>query len=204
VGYQWYGEKKVYCPSILDYPNDMKADLVTSDWQLLRDFVEVHNSADAVVTWYGKGFDYKWLQAKCFEYKLPYLAPIPHIDLCFTAKAHFKAGGNSLKNISELGGFKQSKTPVDSDNWRRAAVGEEWAIRNVISHCKSDVQMTSEAYTRMKPLIRNGPRMGPVGTCSNCGSDALTFRGRALTKYKGEFTRFSCKDCGSWGQKPRG
>ncbi len=202
VGYKYVGKPKVYCPSVMDYEGWDTKDFTKADKPLLRDFIEVHNKADAVVTWFGKGFDYKWLQAKAFEYKMPYLAPIPHIDLCYTAKAHFKAGGNSLKNISEIGEFTAKKSPVDSYNWRRASVGYAPAIKQVIAHCKEDVLMTAEAYDRMRPLIRNGPRMGPPGTCGNCGSEDLVFRGKALTKYKGQYARYQCKKCASWGQSP--
>lgn len=201
VGYTYYGSGAVECPSVLDYSPE-KGGFTRRDYGLVRDFIKIHNEADMVVTWYGKGFDAKWLNGKALEYGLPFLAPVPHVDLCFTAKANFKAGGNSLKNISEVAGFRASKTPLDCQTWRRAAVGEEPAIRNVIKHCIADVAMTAEAYERMRPLVRMHPRLGALGHCGTCGSERLVSKGKAVTKYKGEYNRFKCSDCGSWGQKP--
>ena len=201
VGWQVYGEKRIHCPSVMDYPN-WQRDMTKSDKPLLRDFIEIYNSADMVVSWFGKGFDTKWLNGKALEYGLPFLAPVAHVDLCFTAKANFKAGGNSLKNISEVGDFVGKKTPVDSENWRRAGVGHAPSIRRVIAHCKADILMTTEAYTRMRPLVRQHPRIGKLGDCAACGSRALNARGRAVTKFKGEYQRYQCNSCGSWGQRP--
>jgi hypothetical protein len=187
----------------MDFPGWEK-DMTRSDIPLLKHFIEIHNSADMVVTWFGKGFDYKWLQSKAFEYNLPYLAPVPHVDLCYTAKAHFKAGGNSLKNISELGGFTGKKTPVDSYNWRRAAVGYAPAIRKVIAHCKADIEMTTEAYERMRPLVRQHPRVNGVGPCRFCGSDRMQKRGLSLTKLKNQQQRVQCVACHSWDLRALG
>lgn len=201
VGYQWYGQKKVHCPSVMNFPGWQK-DMTTADKPLLKHFVEVYNSADVVVGWYSKAFDVKWLNSKCFEYNLPYLAPVTHIDLCFTAKGNFHAGGNGLKNISELGKFKASKTPVDSTHWRRAAVGYAPAIRAVVAHCRADILMTTEAYTRMRPLVRTHPRVAGWGPCRVCGGWNLQRRGIAVTKLKNQQQRIQCQDCATWDQRP--
>jgi hypothetical protein len=177
-------------------------DMTTADKPLLRDFIKVYNSADVVVGWYNSMFDRKWLQSKALEYRLPFLAPVTQIDLCFTAKANFHAGGNSLKNISELGDFKASKTPVDSKHWRRAAVGYAPAIKAVVAHCVADIKMTTEAYERMRPLVRNHPRVNDYGPCRTCGEDKLIKRGIAITKLKNQQQRYQCTNCASWENRP--
>jgi uncharacterized protein YprB with RNaseH-like and TPR domain len=202
VGYKWYGEKRVYVPSVMDYPN-WKRDMTTCDKRLVRDFVKVLGQADMIVTWYGKMFDWKYIIGKCFEYGIEYPEPVPHVDLCFTAKANFVVGGNSLKNVSEVGGFTRgAKTPVGRPEWRKAAVGHVPSIRYVIEHCRQDVVLLEEAYDRMRPLVRQHPRVRGWNPCRVCGSMALQLRGTALTTTKGPRVRVHCTNCGAWESRP--
>src|SRR5271165_5104007 len=125
-GYKWLGEKRVYVPAINDYESFDKDK--TDDKQLIADFIEVYNSADINVTYFGTGFDRKWLTAKALEYRLGIPANIPMIDLYYTVKSNFAISRKSLQNVGYYLGLSNEKTPVEGKIWRSAATGHEPSI----------------------------------------------------------------------------
>lgn len=200
VGYKWLHEKTVHVPSITDYPDWQKN--MTDESRLLKDFKKVYESADMLVTYFGKGFDVKFLQAKFLEHGLGVAPNIPHVDLFYTVKANFALSRKSLQNVGYYLDLNTEKTPVEGKIWRRAATGHKPSIDYIVRHCKADVQMLEELYLRLRPLVRQHPRVAARGECSACGSRLLQARGRALTSTKGERHRYQCQECGHWSTRP--
>ena len=200
IGYKWLHEDYVYCPAITDYegwerdPTDCK--------KLLKDFASVWSQADVVVGYFSKGFDIKFLNAKMFEYGLPPLTPVAHIDLFFVVKAAFALSRKSLQNVAYHGNLEGRKTPVEGRIWRRASTGHGPSIKYIVDHCLADVQMTEELYLKLRPYIKQHPRVSGYGPCRTCGSTALVSRGYAVTKLRGEQRKVQCNSCGSWDQRP--
>lgn len=195
-GYKWLGEDKVYCPSIMDYEG-WKDDLI-NDRKLIKELHRVITQADMVVTFYGKGFDLKWMNSKCLEYGLSVLPNSPHVDLFFVAKTNLNLSRKSLENIGRYLKLPNKKYRVSGDIWKQARIGNESAIQKVIEHCKADVLMTEKLYYRLRPLIRTHPRVAGWEPCRNCGSDRLQKRGTAITSTKGKRIRVMCTKCGAW------
>jgi hypothetical protein len=136
------------------------------------------------------------------EYKIPIPPNAPHIDLFFVVKSNLALTRKSLANVSWYLKLESKKTPVDGRDWKLAATGDERAIRYVVDHCYSDVNLLEEAYEQLKPLIRSHPRVAGYGPCRTCGSSDIECRGYSLTATKGRRKRIHCKKCGSWETRP--
>jgi uncharacterized protein YprB with RNaseH-like and TPR domain len=196
VGYKWWGKPRVYVPSIMDYPKWEKD--VTNDSRLVRDFLATYTEADVVVSYFGKGFDCKFLNARLGEYRLGFLPNTPHVDLYFTVKANLALSRKSLQNVGYHLGLNTEKTPVEGKIWKQAQVGNRKAIKYVVDHCRADVLILEEAYSVLRPLVRQHPRVRGMEPCRVCGSLDLQYRGRATTIHAGPRVRVFCKNCSAW------
>ena len=195
IGYKWYGEKKVHIPKI-ELPESGSWD--KAEKQLVKDFMEVYEQADILVTYNGKRFDVPAVQAKALHYGLGVLPNTPHVDLYYTAKSNLKISRKSLQNVGFFLGLNQEKTPVNGKLWLEAQSGNKKALKDIVDHCRADVLMLEEAYTVMRPLVRTHPRVDGYGPCRVCGSRKLQRRGPYITKTKNNAQRVQCQECGSW------
>lgn len=200
IGYKWLHEKRPKVISVTDYPN-WRRDL-TNSRKLLKDFTRVYEKADLVVTYNGKMFDQKWLNGKLWHYGMPLLPPTPHVDLYQASKTHLNASRKSLQNLAKVGQFKTSKEGVEGNDWLKASTGHLPSIKSVIAHCKADIEVTEEFYYRMRPFIRQHPRVGGRSECRSCGAEDWEKRGKALTINLGPRLKLRCRQCGSWENRP--
>jgi len=208
-GYKWAGEKKAHVISILD-TNKICDDCghvdAVGDKPLVREAAKILSEADVWVTWYGKGFDEKFVTTRIMDAGLRPLPPVPHIDLYFTAKHKLKLSSNRLASVQDFLRLPTSKTPITKREWRKAQAGHVPSIRYINDHCLKDVMVLEEAYEKLKPLIRQHPRVGAHGACDVCGSTRLHSRGsvvrrdRALRKPV-TYNRVQCQECGAWGKR---
>lgn len=200
IGYKWYGEPEVYVPSLMSYKGWTKD--VTDDRKLVTAFHKTLMEADMLVTYFGKGFDIKMIQSKFLEYGLPVIPNIPHVDLFFTVKSNMTLTRKSLDNVSHYLGLNNEKTHLDGKTWKKAMAGHVDSMNYVIEHCKADVLVLEELYTKLRPMVRVHPRVAEYGSCNNCGSNHLQRRGYALTTTQGKRVRAQCQDCGAWHTFP--
>lgn len=200
IGYKWYGESDVHVMSIMDYPNWKKD--VTDDSRLVKDFHKIMMEADMYVTYFGKGFDLKWMNTKFLEHGLPILPNTAHVDLFYTAKSNLNLSRKSLDNVSRTFKLEDKKYRVDGDIWKKARVGDPESLKQVIEHCHADIVITEQAYELLRPLIRQHPRVSEYECCQACGSEKLQRRGKALSTTKGARQRVQCQNCGHWSLRP--
>lgn len=200
IGYKWLDNPKVHVPAITQYQSWGRDK--TDDTGLVQDFLEVYEQADMVVSYFGKGFDCKFLNAKLMEAAGLLLPNTPHVDLFYTVKANLALSRKSLANVGYFLGLNAEKTPVEGKIWRRAATGHAPSVKYIVDHCRADVLLLEEAYLKLRPLVRMHPRVGGYTPCRVCGSTKLQSRGRALTTTKGPRSRFQCQSCGSWETRP--
>ena len=200
IGYKWIGDKKPTVLSIMDY--DGWQENVTDDKRLIETFHKVMMESQMYISFYGKDFDLKWLNSKFLEYGLPILPSTAHVDLYYTAKGNLNLSRKSLDNLSKFLGLKKKKYYVEGAIWKLARVGKPDAIKKLIDHCAADVEITEEAYYKLRGFVRQHPRINGYWTCRVCGSNRLQSRGKELTTTKGTMIRFKCTDCGSWSRYP--
>lgn len=201
-GYMYHGEKKATVISTLDVVKPCRTcrrvDTAQDD-KLMKLVYNTITDADMVVSWYGKGFDWKFLNTRMLEAGLPPLPDLPHLDLFYTAKHNLALTSNRLANVQEFLRLKTAKTQLTKRVWRRAQAGHVDALEYIIHHCQKDVEVLDQTYEKLKPYVRQHPRMNTesrVG-CRVCNGP-VEKRGMAATVLKGPRQRFQCKTCGHW------
>ena len=200
VGYKWLGQRYGTVLSITDYDgwqNDM-----TNDKELVTDFHKILAEADMLVTYYGKMFDLPWLQGKFLEYDLPALPAIPHVDLYFVGRSNLRLTRRSLDNLAKYLRIGAKKYYVTGDLWKKARVGDPVALDKVRKHCYADIQLTEKLYYKLRPYVRQHPRINGYFKCRYCGSDKVQRRGYQISNYKGRQQRVQCQECLGWSSYP--
>ena len=205
-GYKWAGESEAHVLSLLE-TNPLcgecgRVDAV-SDKPLVAAAWDVLAQADMWVTYFGKGFDLKFLNTRILDAGLSPLPPTPHVDLYFTAKHHLKLSSNRLANVQDFLNLPTAKTPLTKRVWRQAQAGHVPSIRYIITHCEKDVLVLEEAYEKLKPYVRQHPALGRIGSCRVCRGTHLQRRGPVVSK-RGNLYRVACVDCGHWDTRVRG
>lgn len=199
-GYKWAGSSHADVLSLLD-TNPLckgcgRVDAV-SDKPLVVAAWDVLAKADMWVTWFGKGFDVKFLNTRVLDAGLKPLPPTPHVDLYFAAKCHLKLSSNRLASVQDFLRLPTSKTPLTKRVWRQGQAGHVPSIKYIIDHCEKDVLVLEEAYEKLRPYVRQHPAQGRVGSCRVCRGTHLQRRGKMATKL-GNKMRVQCTDCGAW------
>jgi uncharacterized protein YprB with RNaseH-like and TPR domain len=201
-GYKWQGGKTEVL-SILDTNKLCKAcGLVEAvdDKSLVIAARDIIEDADMLVTWFGKGFDWKFLNTRIVDAKLKPLPPTPHVDLYFTAKHHLKLTSNRLASVQDFLRLPSEKTTLRKRVWRRAQAGHVASIKYIVEHCKKDVDVLQEAYDRLKPYVRQHPTVALL-TSRTCKVDGAQMQSRGTTWAGGKMLRrLACRKCGAWGK----
>lgn len=171
------------------------------DKRLLKQVWERMAGADVWVTWYGKGFDIKFINTRMVDAGLPALPAIPHVDLYFTAKHHLKLSSNRLASVQDFLQLPTAKTPLTKRCWRRAQAGDVPSIKYIIDHCEKDVIVLEEAYHKLKAYIRQHPRVDTMDACRVCAG-FVQKRGITLVADGRKRQRVQCTKCGHWENRP--
>ena len=195
-GYKWSGDEGPTVLSITDYKGWKKDP--TDDGKLCRDASKLLEEADMFVTYFGKGFDVKFLNAKMLEHGLPIVPNTAHVDLFYVVKANLALSRKSLGNVGYFLNLNAEKTPVEGRIWKKAMVGDADSIDYIVEHCAADVNLLEEAYDKLKPLVRQHPRIGTIEQCRVCAGNHLQRRGYNVSVLRGPQYRLKCMDCGHW------
>lgn len=200
-GWKEHGEAKSHVISLLDY--NPKCDGcgridADDDKKLLETAYSVLSGVDMIVSWYGKGFDVPFLNTRMLDAGLKPLPPIPHVDLYFTAKHQLKLSSNRLANVQAFLRLSAEKTPLTRRMWRQAEAGNPKAIRYVAHHCYMDVEVLEQVYDKLRPYVRQHPRVRGYGPCRICGSTRIQSRGTTITHLVKPKRRVQCQECGAW------
>lgn len=174
-----------------------------NDSELLKEFYNIIKDADYVVSYYGKGFDWGFLNARMLANGL---VPLPatlsdtnHIDLYFKVRSALKISSRSMANVAELAQLENRKMYVPRNLWIKAQTGHIPSIRALSRRCKSDTEVLESAYLKLRGLIRLHPNVGSddLSACRFCGSTHLQRRGYQMTPRKRR-QRVQCTECGAW------
>ena len=172
-----------------------------SDRALVAGAAKVLRDADLWVTWYGKQFDLRFVNTRLLDAGLPPLPPVPHIDLYWTARMHLKLSSNRLASVQDFLQLPAKKTPLTKRVWRQAQAGHVQSIKYIMEHCARDVDVLDQAYEKLRPLVRQHPRLFEHGRCLVCGSPSLQRYGVRVSVTRGPQVRFRCSACGHYEQR---
>lgn len=194
IAWRWHGEEKIHHLAITQAPTFDKDP--TNDKWLIEQFAPVLEQADVAVFHYGMYFDAPYLQTRALYHGMKPLNMPPMVDTWRICRKRLKLHSNRLASIAALLGVSE-KTPLDGPTWVRAMAGNKKAIRYVVEHCKQDVVVLDEVYSRIRAWGWDQPNMAPDGGCPTCGGHSLQARGKVKT-LKTQKQRFSCNACGHW------
>ena len=216
VGYKWLGEpmKSTTVIGVSDVNGTCKTCATvhrpTDDKALLEEIYPIIASADGWITWFGKGFDERFVNTRLLYHGMKPLPPLGrnHIDGWYTARYKLKLHSNRLASVQSFLGLSDAKTSLYPDAWLKAIYGDPGALNYITHHCYQDVKVLEQAYLKLLPLISVHPNSNlfsglerPV--CPNCGSTHIQYRGTYYAETK-SYPRFQCQACGKWGRDVKG
>lgn len=196
-GYKWLGEQ---ASSLHATKLQFKKNPLT-DEAILLPSLDIMNQADVVVTWYGSGHDFGFLQSRLAQLG-HYLDPrMKHIDLYKVASKHLRLSSNSLNNVAKFFGLEE-KTKVSPKLWADCWAGNYDSLKEMAAYCEQDCEVLANVYEKMLALGINLPHVGrhkdPDAklSCPSCGSNEYIGKGRRVTRLR-KYQRLSCKRCGT-------
>lgn len=198
---KWVGAKPIYTWRIDETPGygSTPASFV-DDSELVRGLTPYLEEADAVIAYYGSGFDVPYFNTRAIINKLPPPAPFTVIDPWKTARSRLKLARNSMDSVAAAYQTPHQKQHLPWDDWLRAQYGDKKAIDKLLKYNVNDVVVLEEIYLRMRPLIKDHPYVGTAvagsSRCPSCGSARVKGDGYRRTR-KFEVKRGRCSDCGT-------
>lgn len=202
VGFKEVGRGKPEVYNILDYTG-VDNDLIKAEKRLLKDVSKKLLDSDVWLTHFGTHYDIPFVNTRLLYHQLPILPPnYAHIDTWKIARNRLKTRNNRLITLSEFLGTDDEKNAIKPEQWIRALGGHSPSMDYIVEHCRRDVLVLEEVYTRLRPLVLDHPNRGLVdggGGCGVCGSNQLQKRGTHITRTR-KYQRFQCQDCGAWSK----
>ncbi len=180
---------------------------------MIRRAHEIYSRADYVVTYNGRSFDNKHLQAAWALAGLPPPSPWRDVDLLKTVRK-FNLPFRKLGYVAEALGLMEAKSDSGGmDTWREiirpsSVEAEAEARQRMVDYCRQDVAVTENLFTALLPWIDglNIPlHMGDEESdalCTRCGSPSVQRRGWAYTTTF-RYRRYQCTACRGWMRDKR-
>lgn len=193
VGLRWAGERKV---------------TVLSEWEhgyenMIRGVYDALCEADAVASFNGAKFDLPKLEGQfaLLDIGLP---PKPtQIDI-YKAARGWGFICSKLDYLAPLFGLGSKVKHPGLEMWIDVHNGCPKAQAKMKRYCAGDVRLTEDLFNRVKPYIRNLPRLRSGGECSSlaCRSNNVQRRGYNHSKFF-KTERIYCLDCRNWSTGKR-
>lgn len=109
-----------------------------------------------IVGWNSRGFDLSFLNARLVAAGERPLKPQFHLDAMWLAgQFSLRIGSRKLDVVQKFLRLPESKTPIEWEDWKRAALGDTTAMRRVQIHCEQDVKVLAQAYWKLLPMVSN-------------------------------------------------
>jgi len=198
-GWKILGQKPTHCINAWDFPSWKKD--VNDDKALCEAAYDVLKDADAIITHYGKGFDFKFIQTRLLINGLPTLDPKTiHIDTCLLARSNLKLQSNRLNNIALELGLDEKMENGGWPLWKKVYQRDPKAQKTMSDYCKQDVRTLEQVYDKLKRFDNSRLNYGVYNNescCPKCGKDSLVKNGiRTTSAHK--YRRYKCSSCGSY------
>lgn len=183
IAYKWLGDEKSYC---LTWDNKKKCDK-----QLLKDFLEVYNTADAVVGVNNLNFDDRWVRGRAAKHRMFVDTFVKSIDIQKQAKSAFKLISYSMQYMAEHFGLTRKLSHAGITMWENIQQKEnqfnaDKALEAMVEYNLGDIATTEELYVLIQRYSKVPMHFGVLAgnskwTCPDTGSDNVELHKKTVT-----------------------
>src|ERR1017187_3507716 len=171
-----------------------------NDSHIVAGLIPLVEDADAVLAYYGSGFDVPYLNTRAIANRLSPPVPFTVVDPWKTARSRLKLERNSMAAVAELFDTPHQKEHIPWPEWQRAQFGDSLAIDKLVKYCTQDVRVFEDIYYDIRPLITDHPYLGAPAVggdfthrCPACGSLKSRSIGTRHTKCFRVYRRICCE-----------
>lgn len=187
---KWMGGKRLMTGYIT--PTEVVAQ---DDERIVGELADLIRAADTVVAHNGDGFDIPVLNNRVLFHQQEPLGPVRSIDTLKLARKNFNLTYNKLDHLADYLKVGR-KIKTDMDLWKGCLAGDPAALRKMKRYNKQDVLLLEGVFEKMKPYVRNLPRLFDAEreserACPFCGKESLIYRGY----YRTQASTFSQMQC---------
>jgi len=127
----------------------------TFDKKIIKELLDLLDTVDIVVTYYGTEFDIPFLRTRAEKWKLdfPKYGYIVHWDLYYKAKKLFNLHRKSLGVVTNFLGIS-GKTMLDPAIWFIAQYGDAKALKEILYHNEEDVIILEKLHKRIEEYTK--------------------------------------------------
>lgn len=119
-----------------------------NDYNLLRQFAKVMNSADIIVGHNSDNYDTKWVRTRCIKHNI-YLNPkFNSIDTLKLARRSFNFNSNKLDYIGKFLNLGE-KISTNYDLWKKVLSNDNKALVEMMLYCTQDVALLEKVYNKL-------------------------------------------------------
>lgn len=141
-----YGKKKYYSGKIKI--SEIRNGIL--DKNIVTKLVKDLSNFNIIITFNGNYFDIPFIRTRALIHNLEFIkyGYIKSIDIYKTVKYKLKLHRNSLKNTCKIFGI-DGKTELDFYTWIQAIGGNKEKFKEILNHCKHDVDITEKLYNKI-------------------------------------------------------
>lgn len=125
------------------------------------DLVVVSQAADILknfklwVSYYGKGFDVPFLQARLLRHGLPQLDKRPHADMYFSLRRTLNLSRGSMAHIAAWLKLPEQKMGVSADVWSQVISDPKTHLKTLVARCESDCAVLEKLWHKTRHLVKD-------------------------------------------------
>jgi len=169
------------------------------DKEMIKNFIDVLNTADEIVAHNGDNFDIKFFNSRVIFHDLePHRAP-NSVDTLKIARKKFRFNSNRLDYLGKLL-FGEGKISTSYQLWKDILLNNsKKAMADMVKYCKKDVVLLERVFKKLHKYEENKTHTGILNgydpwVCPECSSTDVVRDGVKVTKMGKKF-RMRCKVC---------
>ena len=119
--------------------------------------VNVLENTKCWVSYFGKGFDVPYLQARSLVHGLPALTKQPHVDMYYSLRRTLNLSRGSMAHIASWLKLPEQKMAVSPEVWSKVNVDRKH-LDTLRKRCESDCMVLEKLWEKTRHLIRDVKR----------------------------------------------
>jgi uncharacterized protein YprB with RNaseH-like and TPR domain len=126
------------------------------DRRIMKELIKELNNYDLIVTYYGTGFDNKFIRTRAMILGIPgfpTFGQLKHYDVYYSVKNKMSLHSNRLAVATQTLGI-EGKTPLPPEIWGPGRLGYPRAMELIEEHNREDVKILEELYHEIVPYVQ--------------------------------------------------